>query len=163
MSLLLSHSVEDLHQFFETVDRFNIDLIIVGNHPDVFLFNLILLLNDRDSNAISSESASSSYSVLKVGIVWLPESKLGDKWHVVVDDEVDFWDIDSSSQDVGTDQTGNLCFSEAIDDSVTFFLVDTTNEHLSRDTNRSKFLLQFTRLFFCVDENHCLVNFLRLI
>ena len=129
----------------------------------MLLFNLILLLNNRDSDAISSESAGSSHSVLEIGEVWLPESELRDEWHVVVDDEVDFWDINSSGQDVGADQTGNLRFSEAIDDPVTFFLVDSTDEHLSRDTNRSKFFLQLARLFFCVDENHCLINFLRLI
>ena len=97
----------------------------------MFLFDFILLLYDGHSNTISSESAGSSNSVLEVGVVWLPESILGDKWHIVVDDKVNLWNIDSSRQDVGANQTSDLSLSEAVNDSVTLFLVNSTDEHLS--------------------------------
>jgi len=73
---------------------------------------------DRKCNSLLAESACSS-DPMQVGLRISANSAVDLLlWHVVVDDELDLWHVDTSGNQVGSDQHIDLLLSELLDGAV---------------------------------------------
>jgi len=61
---------------------------------------LYIIFVKGDSDAIGLEPTSSSNSVKVVSVVWLEVTKVRDHRNIVIDDDINCWNIDSSSKDI---------------------------------------------------------------
>ena len=92
-----------------------------------------------------------------VGVIRVFEAKLLDEWHLVIDDQIDFRHINSSRQHVGADQTGDVSFSELIDDLVSHFGVCLADQLFCFYTHFAHLVLEVGGIYFFLNEDHSLV------
>lgn len=103
--------------------------------------------NEVDGNSLSSETTWSTNSVNVLGSV------VGE---IVVDDQVDLLDIDTSSQQIGGDQNSWWSWSEFLHDVNSFGHFHLSSNFRDNKLVLSQFISQLVDSFLSVGENHTL-------
>ena len=154
-----SHLLQDLYEFIDVLQLLDFDRVVFFDLIHQIVVNVILSLlgNKSHRDTVSSKSSGSSNPVEVVGVIWVFEAKLLDEWHLVIDDQIDFRDINSSRQHVRADQTGNVSFSKLIDDLVSNFRVCLANQLLCFYTHFAHLVLKVGCIHFLLNKNHGLV------
>lgn len=92
----------------------------------------------------------------EVGVVRVHISNVRDLWHIVVDDEVDFGDVNASGQDIGTDQGIYVFLSKFVDDLVSLSHFDSSDKFSSFYSLLAELLLQISGHIFFISKYHLL-------
>ena len=154
-----SHLLQDLNEFADVLQLFDFDRVVFFDLIHQIVVNVILgLLRDKSHrNTVSSKPSSSSDPVEVVGVIRVFEAKLLDERHLVIDDKIDFRHIDSSRQHVSADQTGDVGFSELIDDLVSHFGVRLADQLLRFYAHLAHLVLEVGGIHLLLNEDHGLV------
>jgi hypothetical protein len=106
--------------------------------------------NEGDSQTLGTETTRTTNTV-KVGI--------GGSGHIVVDDNVDTFEVDTTTEDISGDKNTRLVFLEVVVHLQTFFLRHTTIDASRREVAFAEELVQFLATTNIVDKNDDLVEF----
>ena len=124
---------------------------------DLIKVNLVLIsVVDAHSEALDSESAGSSDSVHIVFKVSMLISTWSLCWHIEVDNNLDLWHVNTSSEQVSRDDHADLTRAELLN-----HLISLTGIHISKDDGRlevslSHHVVQSLSELPRVHEDHCL-------
>lgn len=119
----------------------------------VEVLEVFIAVVNTHCNTLGSKAASSSDSMKVVLGVALRDISYTEGWHVKVDYDLDFWDIDTTSQDVCGDQDFDFKSAVLLNDFFTLL-----GAHVSEDNGRLELVLlqevvQNVSKFLCVDKD----------
>ena len=110
-----SHLIEEVDELFETGDLLYIPLPIILYLLHNAGLNTISVINvESHRNSICLEPASSSDSMEIVRIIWLFEVRVLMNWNIIVNDDVNCRDIDTSCENIGADESCKSIQSEIV-------------------------------------------------
>ena len=132
--------MERILDLVQVLQLLRLDTVVSLNIHEEVVHDLVS--DDGEHDSIGSESASSSRSVEEVGDVCILPARIHSPWHIVVDNKVGLWDVDTPGQEIGAEQSGVGRRPELIDDFISFLVSDASLELRGLDSQMLQDLLQ---------------------
>ena len=104
------------------------------NKADKLIVNF--LRHESQGKTIRAETACTAHAMQEILIVWVEEAALISCWNVIVHNQVDLRDVNTSCQYICRNKSREVLLSEVVNDLITLVTLQTSYQDLRLDIAR---------------------------
>ena len=129
-----THLSVDLWELFEVSQLIDLNVVMGCNKADKLIVNF--LRHESQGKTIRAETACTAHAMQEILIVWVEEAALISCWNVIVHNQVDLRDVNTSCQYICRNKSREVLLSEVVNDLITLVTLQTSYQDLRLDIAR---------------------------